>query len=693
MSKKFLNKLLIFFILLFLTIFTLVTMQVKFQHNLEDNLMMKLKLSSEDQSQFISKEIISSLTSLKSNGDLLENLISEDITLEDDKKFLKISKVFDSINNSKGIINWIYYVSNKSGNALDSTGFVPMKKLATDLRERQWYINASKYTSPHITDVFTDINTNKPCITISYSIYKNDVFIGILAGDIFLEDLNNYFVSINDNNKEYTSYILSPKGNIIISNNKSLLGNSIDDLRDNNLSEIFYNDSNINKFGYISSVPQLGWKLISISNKDTYNSLLINNLLKLSLTGFILFFLCFFILKLIFLKFYYRDNITSLYNKKKLASIIKQSKVKNINILFVNMINIDSNDFDIKNYSLKLGTILLDNSNIYHIGNGRFAVILNLIDNDFIQNYIDIILPKFQSNESYICILNFEKNDLIEFEKSLSNVEKVVNKVKNDNSSCVYTTYKKFIEEELQMDNRIKFLKNAIKNDLIEPFFQPILNINNGEIEKYEVLMRIKQDGEYLNPYPYIVLAEKYNIIKSIDLIILEKAMKYKREVDKKDNLIFSLNVSGTVLGNNSYFKMALEIIDKYKVGHDKIIFELTETEKIKDLENLKEIILEYKQKGIKFALDDFGSGYSTINYLKNIPVDFMKIDGSFIKDMNENHSNYYLVKSMVNIAKAYNMKTVGEFTENIEILSSLTSLGVDFAQGYHIGKPMNTIK
>ncbi|MDV3429180.1 MAG: EAL domain-containing protein, partial [Bacillota bacterium] len=235
-------------------------------------------------------------------------------------------------------------------------------------------------------------------------------------------------------------------------------------------------------------------------------------------------------------------------------------------------------------------------------------------------------------------------------------------------------------------------LEQAIEEDRIVPFFQKIVNIKTGENGKYEVLMRIKSGDEFLSPYPFIVTAEKYNLIDKVDFIMLEKALSYKKRIDIEDKLIFSFNLSGKLLNNREYLNKAKAIIDKYNIKHENIIFEITETENIKNINKLANTIKKYNKENFKFSIDDFGTGYSSIYYLKNINVDYLKIDGSFIKDINEKEENLYLVKSIINMAKAFNTKIVAEFVENQYILKTLNDLGVDFAQGYYFNKPEENI-
>jgi EAL domain-containing protein (putative c-di-GMP-specific phosphodiesterase class I) len=227
-----------------------------------------------------------------------------------------------------------------------------------------------------------------------------------------------------------------------------------------------------------------------------------------------------------------------------------------------------------------------------------------------------------------------------------------------------------------------------MEEDRILPFFQPIYNIKENKIEKYEVLMRIKDGDDYLSPFPYIKVAEENNVIEKLDLIVIEKALKYKCKVDSKDKIKLSINVSGRDLNDSNFLPKVVLLADEYEIKYQNLIFEITETQNIKNMDRLVHTIHAFKKLGFKFSIDDFGTGFSSMQYLKRIPADYLKIDGSFIRDLNENEKNLYLVKSIVSMAKAFEMTAIAEFVENEKILKVLKEIGIDYGQGYHIGKP-----
>ena len=231
----------------------------------------------------------------------------------------------------------------------------------------------------------------------------------------------------------------------------------------------------------------------------------------------------------------------------------------------------------------------------------------------------------------------------------------------------------------------INTLLEILENDRIVPFFQPIYNIQDNHIEKYEVLMRIKTETGYEPPSQYILAAERNNLIQQLDQVVIHKALQYKKEINSDMHL--SINISGKEM-EEAFLDKIWNWVNVYHINPKEITLELTETSAIKNIEEVSLLISKFKQKGFCFALDDFGTGFSGIQYLRDLPVDFVKIDGSFIKNIDQDQKNYYLVKSLTSMAKAFDTKVVAEFVENKNIFNLLKDIEIEYAQGYFIGKP-----
>jgi len=243
------------------------------------------------------------------------------------------------------------------------------------------------------------------------------------------------------------------------------------------------------------------------------------------------------------------------------------------------------------------------------------------------------------------------------------------------------------LHSSLQWKGRI--LK-ALAEDRFEAWYQPIYDIESKKIHHYETLVRMRsEDGKILIPGAFIEVAESFGLITAIDKVVTEKAMKKQVELsDRGSILTFCINLSGKDMGDESFLEFLRCKIEELGVDPGCIVFEITETAAINDMSEACEFIKELRAIGCRFSLDDFGSGLSSFQYLKELKVDYIKIDGAFVKKIIEDHNDKLFVKAIADIAKGMGIKTIAEFVENEEILVLLEELGVDYAQGYHLGKP-----
>jgi EAL domain-containing protein (putative c-di-GMP-specific phosphodiesterase class I) len=230
----------------------------------------------------------------------------------------------------------------------------------------------------------------------------------------------------------------------------------------------------------------------------------------------------------------------------------------------------------------------------------------------------------------------------------------------------------------------------AIEEDRIKPWFQPIMNLYTGEIHHYEALARIHAlDGTVIQPGEFITTAERYGLISRIDRIITEKTMNIQSGLKRAGkNITFSMNLSGKLLGDEDMLCYLKNSIIQSGADPDYLVFEITETATINNMSKAIAFVKALKNIGCKISLDDFGVGFTSFVHLVELEVDFLKIDGSFIRHLPESDRNRVLVKTIVDMAKGIGIKTVAEFVDREETLHILRQTGVDYAQGYLIGKP-----
>jgi diguanylate cyclase (GGDEF)-like protein/PAS domain S-box-containing protein len=212
----------------------------------------------------------------------------------------------------------------------------------------------------------------------------------------------------------------------------------------------------------------------------------------------------------------------------------------------------------------------------------------------------------------------------------------------------------------------------------------------------FEILVRmVDDDGSLIAPGMFLPIAERYHQAKRIDTWVVEHTFQFLSSDQKflDDLAVCSINLSGQSVADDALIANIVDWFEQYKIPPGKICFEITETAAISDLKSAERFIQTMHEMGALFALDDFGRGLSSFAYLRTLPVDFVKIDGMFIKDIVHNPVDYAMVRSINEIAHVMNKKTIAEFVEDIEIKDKLRELGVDYVQGFGIGKPGPLIK
>ncbi len=242
---------------------------------------------------------------------------------------------------------------------------------------------------------------------------------------------------------------------------------------------------------------------------------------------------------------------------------------------------------------------------------------------------------------------------------------------------------------EMQWAARIS---NALEEARFELFRMAIAPLQEDEPgEHYELLLRMRDEsGKIVAPDQFIAAAERYGLTPSIDRWVVESAFRWLvSEADERARLAMcSINLSGQSLGDDKFLPFVIEQFHRSGLDASKICFEITETAAIANFSQANRFIQALKELGCKFALDDFGTGLSSFGYLKHFPVDFLKIDGSFVKGLLHDAIDREMVRSINEIGHLTGKKTIAEWAENAEIIELLRNLGVDYAQGYGVAQP-----
>ncbi len=233
-------------------------------------------------------------------------------------------------------------------------------------------------------------------------------------------------------------------------------------------------------------------------------------------------------------------------------------------------------------------------------------------------------------------------------------------------------------------------IENALRNNRFVLHFQPILDIRKNEISHYETLIRmLGDDGELIAPGLFIHIAEQYGLIQQIDNYIIANAIaKQGALVAQGQDLTLTINLSAKAFDDPELFQKIEQAIQQHHANPQRLIFEITETRAVSNIVKARQMMTRIQALGCQFALDDFGTGFSSFHYLRKLPVDVVKIDGSFINELDKNSDNEVLVKALGEVASGFNKLTVAEFVDSMQTLDILRNAHIDYAQGYFIGKP-----
>ncbi|MDD2698556.1 MAG: EAL domain-containing protein [Arcobacteraceae bacterium] len=395
------------------------------------------------------------------------------------------------------------------------------------------------------------------------------------------------------------------------------------------------------------------------------------------------------------------DILTGLGSRYKLNNDIKNSIIPSVAI--VNIDNFsqvndfyghESGDYIIKEIASKLLTLIDDkNYQLYHLQGDEYVIFHpNITKSLFIEliHKLNASLPKIEIdlndeslNFNFSVGLSFEnKNDI------LSTADMALKIAKLQNTNIVI--YSDEISLNKEYENNIKWakkIKYAIENDKFVPVFQPIVNNRTGIWEKYESLVRLIDEDKLISPYFFLDISKKTKHYTKITQIMIEKSFEFFKDKDVE----FSINLTIEDILNSDIKTFIFTALEQYQIGK-RVVFEIVESESIQNFKDVLGFIEDIKTYGAKIAIDDFGTGYSNFEYLVKLNADYIKIDGSLIKDLASNKTSQIVVKNIVNFANDLGMKTIAEFVENESILEKLKELGVDYSQGYHFSQPRREI-
>ena len=396
------------------------------------------------------------------------------------------------------------------------------------------------------------------------------------------------------------------------------------------------------------------------------------------------------------------DELTLLPNRQKLLRDLKDNKITKIAIININSFRDINNFYGFETGDLvlkKFSQILLDkisaNIDLYRVANDIFAICTKNKENledirkicTNIIEHISLNPILINNNSFYLSISigvarNCEDSSLQN--NLLSKAEYALRIAKKQNISIL------FLDENIELYNKLKEnkklieeLKNALISNNLLIYGQKIIN-NFSKKEKYEILMRIKlEDGSILTPYSFLKEAKKAKLYLGMTRMLVKKACEYFKGKD----IEFNLNLTLEDIKDQYTMDFIVHTIEKTNTAKQ-ITFEIVESEGIESFTEVSNFIKKAKKLGCKIAIDDFGTGYSNFEFIIKLDVDYIKIDGSLIKNINSDNNLYLTVQTIVGFAKALKIKTVAEFVHNEDVLNCVKNLDIDYSQGFFIDEP-----
>ena len=396
----------------------------------------------------------------------------------------------------------------------------------------------------------------------------------------------------------------------------------------------------------------------------------------------------------------YTNYISGLPNRNQLLLDMQEQ-----NFLYMAILDIDKfqqfNDIygeELGNTAIRMSadfisrSVPAENNMLYHITGDEFVIATQnkkLSKTDFITK-IEELLEEYKHNEFRYeeKTFNLIMSAGLSFSggsKMLAYADMALKNAKKKNISLgIFEDDKKIEEEHIKIIECYNTLLRSFENNTIISYFQPILPLSDkSKPRKYESLVRIIDDGKVIPPITFIDVAKKHRLYQKLTQVVIENTLS----VIEKYRVPCSINISVDDITSKSTLEFLYKKLDSFEYSN-LITIELLETEDFKDYEDVLEFCKNIRSYGAKIALDDFGSGYSNFSHALNLPIDYIKIDASIISNIDRDKNSQVMVETIVDLARKMKVETIAEFVSSVEILETVTSLGVDYAQGFYIGKP-----
>ncbi|MEA1916675.1 MAG: EAL domain-containing protein [Campylobacterota bacterium] len=402
-----------------------------------------------------------------------------------------------------------------------------------------------------------------------------------------------------------------------------------------------------------------------------------------------------------------RDSLTQLYNFERLkidyAKIAKKPTLILFNIDNFNFINLThgfaTGDLVIKDFGNFLLKFCTKEIYLYKLYGDEFMMIYdsdNILDilslcediqRKLYTNYFTVDGDEFNISASMGIVEPVEADIALPYHKSKLALQE--GRHNHKNSITIYKENMSLIEKQTELLKWSKKSKSAIDEKRLKAYFQPIYEFEKRAITKYESLVRIVDGSDVISPFYFLESMRTSGLLPALSRAMIEQTCKYFQEYPE---VSFSINITDEDFKDGELLGMLLYYTNKYSIEPSRVTIEILENINDYDASDANNKLLELKEEGFIIALDDFGAQNSNFSRIQNLNIDIIKIDGAFIKNIDNDLNSKHIVETIVYYAKKANVKTIAEFVQSKEIFEIVESLGIDYAQGYYIGKPEENI-
>lgn len=408
------------------------------------------------------------------------------------------------------------------------------------------------------------------------------------------------------------------------------------------------------------------------------------------------------------------DRITNLYNRAtfieeadRLISSLAPGQQIDLILLdidnfaeFNDRFGFDAGDRLLKLFGSRLQQELQDDALIARTGSGEFSVLKrrdspsSAEPNALLQSLTRLTIELDGTSEqvSATIVVDEYDDDFNSVDDMLSNSTATMRRVKSKAKGHIYLAEDNDTRDSRQERYQIKeAVIQALDNNRLVLFYQSIYDLQNDNISHCECLVRmLDTEGNFVPPGVFLGIAAEAGLMPKLDLIVLEKAMRQQSEWRKQGiDVGLSINITAQTLEQPGFDQRLADIVTSTGADPEKLIFELVETDALENIDNAQKLLAQFKIVGSHIALDDFGIGFTSFEYVRELPVDYIKIDQAFVRFIHERESDQALVRSMVEMGHSLGKKIIAEGVETREALDMLKSMQVDYVQGYYLSRPV----